>query len=68
MEARRARFFQSGLKTGRGAARMVHVTSSQKPCGVEAEDGRVDLIGHIGPFYPNVVDFIVLGHRDILVF
>jgi hypothetical protein len=47
---------------------MVHVTSSWRSCGDEAEDGHVDAIGCIGLFYPNFVIFIVLGPKGILVF
>jgi hypothetical protein len=35
---------------------------------VEAEDGRVDVMGCIRPFYPTFTVFIVLGSRGILVF
>jgi hypothetical protein len=47
LEASWARFFQFGLKTGGGAMWMVHVASSQKACGVEAEDERVNAMGYI---------------------
>jgi hypothetical protein len=47
---------------------MVHVASSQRSRGVEAEDGRVDATDCIELFYPNFVVFIVLGPRGILVF
>jgi hypothetical protein len=39
-EASQARVSQFGLKTGGGVAQMVHVASSQRSRGVEAEDGR----------------------------
>jgi hypothetical protein len=68
LEASKARIFQSGLKTGGGATRMVHVTLSQRSCRVQVEDGRVDAMGRIRPFYPYFVVFIVLGPRGILVF
>jgi hypothetical protein len=35
---------------------------------VEAEDGCVDTIGCVKPFYPNFNIFIVLGPKRILVF
>ena len=35
--------------------------------GVEAEDGPVDATGYVGPFYPKIVVFIVLGHKGSLV-
>jgi hypothetical protein len=46
---------------------MVHMASSQRSRGDEAEDGRVDATGCIGLFYPNFAVFVVLGHKDILV-
>jgi hypothetical protein len=53
-EASQARVSQSGLKTGGGTARMVHVASSQKSRLDEAEDGRVDVTRCIGLFYPTL--------------
>jgi hypothetical protein len=32
---------------------VVHVASSQKSRGVQVEDGRVDVTGCVGLFYPN---------------
>jgi hypothetical protein len=58
LEASRASVSQSDLKTGGGAAQMVHVTSSRKLRRVEAEDGRVDAMGYVGPFYPNFAIFM----------
>jgi hypothetical protein len=40
---------------------MVHVASSQRLRGDEAEDGWVDAIGYIRLFYPNFVIFNVLA-------
>jgi hypothetical protein len=68
VEASQARIYQSGLKTGGGAARMVHVTLLLRLHRVEAEDGRVDATGYVRPFYPNFVIFYVLCPRGILVF
>jgi hypothetical protein len=68
LEASWARVSQSNLKTGGSAVQMVHVASSWRSHGDEAEDGRVDAIGCIGLFYPNFAVFTVLGPRDILVF
>jgi hypothetical protein len=67
LKASRARFFQSNLKTDRGKARMVHVTSSWRSRGDKAEDGRVDAMGCIELFYPNFTIFVVLSHKDSLV-
>jgi hypothetical protein len=45
LEASQERVSQSSLKTGGGAARMVHVASSQRSRESEAENGRSDGIG-----------------------
>jgi hypothetical protein len=68
LEASQARVFQSGLKTGGGAAQMVHVASLPRLHRVEAKDRRVDATGYIRLFYSNFTVFIVLGPRGILVF
>jgi hypothetical protein len=47
---------------------MVHVASSRRSRGVEAEDGWVHALGWIELFYPNFVVFIVLDTKGILVF
>jgi hypothetical protein len=47
---------------------MVHLASSQMSYRDEAEDGRVDATGCIGPFYPYFIIFTILGSRDILIF
>jgi hypothetical protein len=47
---------------------MVHVASSLRSRGVQAEDIRVDVMDCIGHFYPTFVIFYVLGSRSILVF
>jgi hypothetical protein len=46
---------------------MVHVASSWRSRGDEAEDGWVNKMGCIRLFYPNFVIFIVLGHKGSLV-
>jgi hypothetical protein len=46
---------------------MVHVASSRRSRGDEAEDGRVDAMSRIELFYPNFTVFIVLDHKDSLV-
>jgi hypothetical protein len=68
VESSRARVSQFGLKTGGGAARMVHVASSRRSCAVELEDGWVDAIGCIRPYYAYFAVFIVLVPRGNLVF
>jgi hypothetical protein len=67
-EASRARVFQFASKLVEERHRVVHVASSQRSCENEVEDGRVDAMSCIRLFYPNFIIFIVLGHRDILVF
>jgi hypothetical protein len=67
LEASQASVSQSSLKAGRGTTQMVHVASSLRSHGDEAEDGRVDVMGCIRLFYPNFVIFIVLGHKGNLV-
>jgi hypothetical protein len=62
-EASRARVSQSSLKTGRGVVQMGHMPSSQRSCGDETKDRRVDAMGRIRLFYPSFAIFIVLGHK-----
>jgi hypothetical protein len=47
---------------------MVHVASSRRSRGVEAEDGWVDALGWIELFYPNFVVFIVLDTAFVFLF
>jgi hypothetical protein len=61
-------FSQSGIKTDRGGVWMVHVTSLWRSREVQAEDGRVEAMDYIGPFYPNFTIFTVLCPRGISVF
>jgi hypothetical protein len=67
LEMSQARVSQSSLKTGGCTAWMVHMVSSRRLHGDEAQDGWVDATGCIGPFYPNFVIFVVLGHKGSLV-
>jgi hypothetical protein len=67
LEASWVRVSQSSLNTGGGVTQMVHVASSQRSHGVEAENGRVDATGCFRLFYPNFVAFFVLGHKSNLV-
>jgi hypothetical protein len=46
---------------------MVHVASSQRSRGDEAEDGWVNATGCFGLFDPNFAIFVVLGHKGSLV-
>jgi hypothetical protein len=59
LEVSQARVSQSSLKTGGGAMWMVHVVSSHRSYGDEAEDERVDAMGCIRLFYPNFAVFVV---------
>jgi hypothetical protein len=65
--ASRVRVSQCGLKTSGATMWMVHVASSRRLRGVEAENGRADVLGCIRLFYPNFVVFIVLVPKGILV-
>jgi hypothetical protein len=47
---------------------MVHIASSWRLSQVEAEDGRVNVMCCVGPFYSNFAVFYVLGRSDILLF
>jgi hypothetical protein len=44
------------------------VASSQILRRVKTEDGSVDVMGCVRSFYPKIVIFYILGHRDNLVF
>jgi hypothetical protein len=72
LEAIQARVSHSSLNTGGGAAWMVHVASSRRSGGSEAEDGRVDGVGcgavEVRRKYPLIVVIYFLAHRSILVF
>jgi hypothetical protein len=67
VEASLARVSQSGLKTGGGAMTGVHVAPSQRLRRRQVEDGRVDVTGCVGPYYPTFTIFNVLGPRSIVV-
>jgi hypothetical protein len=72
LEASRARVSQFCLKTCEGVAWMVHVASSRRSRGSEAEDGRSDGVGSgtvkIGQKYPSLAIISFLVRRGILVF
>jgi hypothetical protein len=56
---------QSSLKTGGGAAQIVHEASSWTSNGDDTEDGWVIATRWIRLFYPNFAIFIVLGPKAI---
>jgi hypothetical protein len=72
LEASWARVSQFKLKTGGGAMQMVHVASSRRSSGSEAEDGRFNGVGcgamKVGPKYPPLAVISFSAHRGILVF
>jgi hypothetical protein len=72
LEASWARVFQSSLKTGGGATRMVHMASPQRPRVSEAKDGRFNGVEcgvvQVVPNYPYLVVIFFLAHRGILAF
>jgi hypothetical protein len=47
---------------------VVHVAPSRRLRQVQVEDGRVDAMGCIGPFYLRIIVFYVLGSSGIVVF
>jgi hypothetical protein len=49
------------------ARRVVHVAPSRRLRRRQAEDGRVDAMGYIGPCYPCFAVFFLLGPRGIVV-
>jgi hypothetical protein len=72
LEASWARVSQFKLKTGGGAMQMVHVASSRRSSGSEAEDDWFNGIGcgamKVGPKYPPLAVISFSAHRGILVF
>jgi hypothetical protein len=68
LEASRTRVSQFASKLAEPRRRVVHVASSRRSCGDEAEDGRVDVMGCIRLLYPNFVVLSILDPRGILVF
>jgi hypothetical protein len=48
--------------------RVVHVAPSRRLRRGQVEDGWVDAIGCVGPWYPYFVVFYVLGFRGIIAF
>jgi hypothetical protein len=47
--------------------RVVHVVPLWRLRRGQVEDGRVDVTGCVGPYYPCFVIFILLGPRGIVV-
>jgi hypothetical protein len=46
---------------------MVHMAPSRRLRQRQIEDGRVDATGCVGPCYPTITVFNVLGPRGIVV-
>jgi hypothetical protein len=67
VEASLPRVSQSGLKTGGGATTGGARGTITKLCRRQVEDGRVDAMGYVGPFYPTFAVFNVLCPRGIVV-
>jgi hypothetical protein len=68
VEASRARVSQSGLKTGGGAtADEPFVAPSRRSCVDQIDDGWVDAMGCVGPYYPYFTIFIILYPSGIVV-
>jgi hypothetical protein len=47
---------------------MVHVASLWRLRREEVEDGQVDAMGCVGPFYPKIIVSSVLDFMGIIVF
>jgi hypothetical protein len=47
---------------------MVHMVSSWRLHRVKVEDGRVDAMGCIGPFYPKFAIFFIRSQRHFSLF
>jgi hypothetical protein len=67
VEASRTRVFQFVLKLAEARRWVVHVAPSHRLCE-EVEDGWVDAMDCVGPYYPYFIVFIVLDLRDVLFF
>jgi hypothetical protein len=46
---------------------VVHVAPSRRLRQDQVEDGRVDMMGYVGPCYPYFAVFYVLGPRGIVI-
>jgi hypothetical protein len=67
VEASLARVSQSGMKTDGGAKTGDARGTSWRLCQRQAEDGRVDATDCVGPCYPCLAVFFLLGPRGIVV-
>jgi hypothetical protein len=47
---------------------LVYVALSRRSRGIENEDGCVNVMGCVRPFYPKIIIFIILGLKGIIVF
>jgi hypothetical protein len=72
LKASRVTISQSNLKTGGCTMQMVHVASSQRSCGSEAEDDQSDGVGcgavKVESKYPSLAVISFSVWMDILVF
>jgi hypothetical protein len=48
--------------------RVVHVAPSRRFCRIQAEDGWVDAVGCIGPFYPRIIIFCIRPYGQFSLF
>jgi hypothetical protein len=65
MEASQDRVFQSSLKTSRGSMTGGARDTIVKVRRIQAEDGRIDVMDYIGPFYHC---FVFSLYYDLRVF
>jgi hypothetical protein len=61
-------FLSLALRLVEARLQVVHVPSSWQLRQEDAEDGRVDATGCVGPFFPKIIVFSILGSSDIVVF
>jgi hypothetical protein len=64
----RLEFFSLASKLTEAHRRVVHVAPSRRLHRVQTEGGRIDAMSCIGPLYPRIVVFYVLGSSGIVVF
>jgi hypothetical protein len=67
VEASRTRVFQFVSKLAEARRWVMHVASSHRSCE-EVEDGWVDAMNCVGPYYPCFTVFIILSLMNVLFF
>jgi hypothetical protein len=67
LEVSRARVSQFDSTLAEALRWVVHMASSRSSHGDQVEDGRVDAMGYVGPFYLKIVVLYVLEHMGLLL-